>query len=75
MVYTDHKVFKQMVQTPAKNLRGRLTRWVYRLSQFNFDIKYQIGEANPVNPFLKRPDYIAGEIIYYNIIFLLNKKL
>ena len=32
VVYTDHKALKQVVQAPARDLRGRLARWVYRLS-------------------------------------------
>ena len=38
VVWTDHQALKGVINAPAKDLRGRLARWVYELSQFDFDI-------------------------------------
>jgi hypothetical protein len=75
IVLTDHEALKGVVAAPARDLRGRLARWVYRLAGFDFDIEHRPGKTNPADPLSRRPDYMAGEITYEDVLPTLAKKL
>jgi hypothetical protein len=75
VVLTDHEALKGVIKSPSRDLRGRLARWVYRLSQFDFEIRHRPGVTNPADGLSRRPDYMAGEIRYGDVIPTLTKKL
>lgn len=75
LVLTDHQALKGVLNASARDLRGRLARWVYRLSQFDFDVQHQPGKTNPADPLSRRPDYTAGEITYGDVLPTLAEKL
>ncbi|KAL8296565.1 hypothetical protein RB600_001856 [Gaeumannomyces tritici] len=74
-VLTDHQALKGVIQAPARDLRGRLARWVYRLSQFDFNIEHRSGKTNPADGLSRRPDYMGGEITYEDVVPSLAAKL
>lgn len=74
-VLTDHQALKGVVDSSARDLRGRLARWVYRLSAFDFDIEHRPGKSNPADGLSRRPDYMLGEITYEDVIPTLSQKL
>src|SRR5882724_2399410 len=51
-VITDHKALTWL--TNLKDPKGRLARWVFRLTGFNFEIKYRPGSLNYVPDMLSR---------------------
>ncbi len=59
-VLTDHQTLKGLVNASARDLRGRLARWVYRLSSFDFDISHRPGTTNPAGGLSRRPEYMGG---------------
>jgi transposase InsO family protein len=75
VVLTDHQALKGVVAAPARDLRGRLARWVYRLAGFDFDIEHRPGKTNPADPLSRRPDYMATEITYQDVLPTLQAKL
>jgi hypothetical protein len=75
VILTDHEALKGVVAAPARDLRGRLARWVYRLAGFDFDIEHRPGKTNPADPLSRRPDYMAGEITYEDVLPMLAEKL
>lgn len=75
LILTDHQALTGVVEASAKDLRGRLARWVYRLSAFDFDIKHRPGTKNPADGLSRRPDYMKGEISYEDVLPTLAKKL
>jgi hypothetical protein len=75
VVLTDHQALKGVVAAPARDLRGRLARWVYRLAAFDFDIEHRPGKTNPADPLSRRPDYMATEITYQDVLPTLQAKL
>ncbi|KAF4334483.1 gag polymerase env poly [Fusarium beomiforme] len=75
LVLTDHLALKGVVEASARDLRGRLARWVYRLSAFDFNIEHRPGTKNPADGLSRRPDYMTGEISYEDVIPTLEKKL
>jgi transposase InsO family protein len=74
-VLTDHQALKGVVDASPRDLRGRLARWVYRLSSFDFNIEHRPGATNPADALSRRPDYMEGEIAYKDIVPTLAKKL
>jgi hypothetical protein len=52
VVLTDHQALKGVVAALARDLRGRLARWVYRLAGFDFDIEHRPGKKTPLTPSL-----------------------
>lgn len=48
---------------------------MYRLSQFDFDMEYQKGVTNPADGLSRRPDYMAEEIEYHDVVPALRDKL
>lgn len=75
IVLTDHQALKGVITAPPRDLRGRLARWVYRLSGFDFDLEHRPGKTNPADPLSRRPDYMDGEITYEDVLPTLTKKL
>ena len=75
LVLTDHEALKGVVNASAKDLQGRLARWIYRLSQFDFDVQHQKGSANRADALSRRPDYMAGEVTYDDVLPTLTSKL
>ncbi|CAH8602562.1 unnamed protein product [Dicrocoelium dendriticum] len=52
-VVTDHKPLSWLMT--AKDPRGRLARWAYRLQEFNFTIEHVDGTQNVLPDMLSRP--------------------
>jgi transposase InsO family protein len=75
VVLTDHEALKGVVAAPARDLRGRLARWVYRLAGFDFDLEHRPGKTNPADPLSRRPDYMAREITYEDVLPTMMRKL
>jgi len=75
IVLTDHQALKGILNAPSRNLRGRLARWVFDLSKFDFDIQHRPGATNPANGLSRRPDYMAGEMTYEDVLPILTQKL
>lgn len=75
VVWTDHQALKGVIESPARDLRGRLARWVYRLAQFDFDLRHRPGKSNKADGPSRRPDYMSGEMRYGDIIPTLTQKL
>lgn len=74
-VLTDHQALKGVVDSPARDLRGRLARWVYRLSAFDFDLQHQAGKKNPADGLSRKPAYMKGEVAYLDLLPTLERKL
>lgn len=75
LLLTDHEALKGVIKAPARDLRGRLARWVYRLAPFDFDIEHQPGKLNPADGISRRPDYMEGEAKYDDVLPTLAQKL
>ena len=75
VVLTDHQALKGVVQADARDLRGRLARWVYRLSSFDFELEHRPGATNPADPLSRKPEYEEGEVSHRGIAEDLATKL
>ncbi|KPM33905.1 hypothetical protein AK830_g12666, partial [Neonectria ditissima] len=75
LLLTDHQALKGVIAAPARDLRGRLARWVYRLAPFDFDIEHRPGKLNPADGLSRRPDYMEGEAKYDDVLPTLAAKL
>lgn len=75
LILTDHQALIGIVEASPKELRGRLARWVYKLSAFDFDIQHRPGSKNPADGLSRRPDYMKGEVSYEDVLPTLTKKL
>ncbi|KAK6212977.1 hypothetical protein QIS74_03097 [Colletotrichum tabaci] len=75
LVLTDHQALKGVVGAPARDLRGRLARWVYKLSAFDFDLEHRPGKTNPADGLSRRPDYMEGDVPYADVLPTLAQKL
>lgn len=74
-VLTDHQALKRVMDSPARDVRGRLARWVYRLALFDFEIQHRPGVTNPADGLSRRPDYMEGEPNVDDVLPTLAAKL
>lgn len=58
-----------------RDLRGRLTRWIYCLILLDFKVYYYLRKTNTVDSLFRRLDFIKGELLYNDILFTLLFKL
>lgn len=75
LVLTDHAALKGVLAAPARDIRGRLARWVYRLSAFDFEIQHRSGVTNPADGLSRRPDYVVEDSRVDDVLPTLGKKL
>ena len=52
-LYTDHKALKVIFSNPVSRPPARIERWLLRLQQYQFRVKYKQGSQNPAD-FLSR---------------------
>jgi reverse transcriptase-like protein len=74
-VLTDHEALKGVLKSPAKDLRGRLARWVMRLAAFDFHLLHQPGKSNHVDGLSWRSDYMEGKLSKLMMLDELSRKL
>jgi hypothetical protein len=50
--YTDHRALEHLLK--QRNLTGRQARWISKMSEFDFEVKYVPGKENTVSDALSR---------------------
>ena len=68
-VWSDHKNLRSFMKQPRLN--GRQARWLIALIPYDFTIYYRLGDLNPTNRPLRRPDYMRKTAVDFDPNYLL----
>lgn len=56
VVHSDHQPLQRIFNNPRSNPNARIERWLLRVQQYDFWVKYQKGENNPADYLSRHPE-------------------